>query len=38
MYETSVTSTSTYNGDGMRVSLEVDGGSPVTTDYLWDYN
>ena len=22
----------------MRVSLEVDDGSPVTTDYLWDYN
>jgi RHS repeat-associated protein len=31
-----VTSTSTYNGDGLRVSLTVDDGSPVTTDYLWD--
>jgi RHS repeat-associated protein len=34
----SVTSTSTYNGDGLRMSLEVDDGSPTTTDYQWDTN
>ncbi len=33
-----VTSTSGYNGDGLRVSVTVDNGSPVTTDYVWDVN
>ncbi|MEX2392245.1 MAG: RHS repeat-associated core domain-containing protein [Dehalococcoidia bacterium] len=32
------TSTSEYNGDGMRMSLTVDDGSPTTTDYVWDVN
>ena len=27
------TSTSVYNGDGLRMSLTVDSGTPVTTDY-----
>ncbi len=36
----SFTSTSAYNGDGLRVSLEVGDGvnPPVTTDYVWDVN
>lgn len=33
-----VTSTSEYNGDGLRMSLEADDGSPVMTDYIWDIN
>jgi RHS repeat-associated protein len=35
-----VTSTFTYNGDGLRMSLEVDDGvnTPETNDYLWDIN
>lgn len=33
-----VTSTSVYNGDGTRVGLTVDAGTPVTTNYAWDVN
>ena len=35
-----VTSTSGYDGDGLRMSLDVDDGvnPPVTTDYVWDVN
>ncbi len=34
----SVTSTSEYNGDGLRMSLGVDDGTLVTTDFVWDVN
>jgi len=33
-----LTSTSEYNGDGLRMSLTVDDGTPVTTEYAWDVN